>query len=368
MRYVTTLVEGLCALGHRVTIGCREGSVLVEQNSGVAGIVDRFHFRGGLRPRAWINDVREAQRFIRRERPDIIHVNGSQDHWTMAATKVISDHAVPLLRTRHNTYSVALNGPNRLLNRRLTDFQIVVCDSVRRTLASHPAFHADRLRTIHNGVDASLYQPNPAARRKARSELGFVDSDIVCGIVARLVPAKGHVFLFQAVASLKALLPDLRILVFGQGVLEDELRLLADSLGIASMIRFAGFRNDMQYWVQAIDIGAQPSIDCDTSSFSMKEQMAAGIPVIASAYGGLGEIIDDGVEGILTPPGTTDPLAEALKRLTLDAELRTRMGTRARERVIAEFSKEVFVGRTLETYYSVIENVSRALQTGKRSC
>lgn len=364
MRYVTTLAGGLYALGHRVTIGCRNGSVLVEQNAGVAETLDRFEFRGGLRPRSWAHDLREARRFIRRERPDIIHVNGSQDHWTMAVANGMSGRSAPLLRTRHNTYTVAANGPNRLLNRRLTDFQIVVCESVRQTLARHPAFHADRLCAIHNGVDANLYRPDPEARRKARYEFGCGERDIVCGIVARLVPAKGHAFLFQAVAALKENLPDLRILVFGQGVLESELRHMADSLGISSRTRFEGFRNDMHYCVQAFDIGAQPSIDCDTSSFSMKEQMAAGIPVIASDYGGLGEIIDDGAEGMLVPAGTVPPIIEALRKLASDPGLRATMGARARERVLAEFSQEVFVRRTAKTYHRLVEERLRE-HTGK---
>ena len=92
----------------------------------------------------------------------------------------------------------------------------------------------------------------------------------------------------------------------------------------------------MHYCVQAFDFGAQPSIDCDTSSFSMKEQMAAGIPIIASDYGGLTEIIDDGVEGIIVPHGTVSPLAEALRRLAADPELPA--DGQEQERVAAEFS------------------------------
>jgi len=354
VRYITTLAAGLSALGHRVTIGCRPNSVLVDHARGIAAPLDRFHFRGGLRPRSWLHDIREAKHFIREERPDILHVNGSQDHWTLALANYAAGRSVPLLRTRHNTYSVSTNWPNRVLNRTLTDFQIVVCDTVRESLAKHPAFYAGRLCSIHNGVDAQFYRPDAEARKRARAEFGCADTDIVCGIVARLVPAKGHTYLFQAAALVKDEFPDLRIIVLGQGTLEQELRAQADGLGISSMVRFPGFRNDMHYCVQAFDFGAQPSIDCDTSSFSMKEQMAAGIPIIASDYGGLTEIIDDGVEGIIVPHGTVSPLAEALRRLAADPELRRQMGQRARERVAAEFSSEVFVRRTVDVYREVI--------------
>ena len=354
VRYLVTLAGGLCALGHKVTVGCRPGSVLVEQARQHADILDVFNFRGGVRPRAWLRDIQEAADCLRSEEPDIIHVNGSQDHWTMAAANLLSGRKCPLLRTRHNTYHVSANWPNRLLNRSLTDYQIVVCDTVRKTLAGHPAFSADRLCSIHNGVDVGLYKPNPEARLQARSEFDCNPSDIVCGMVARLVPAKGHRFLFEAVASLKNAIPNLRVLIFGQGSLEKELRQLVSRLGIAPMVRFIGFRNDMHYCVQAFDICVQPSIDCDTSSFSMKEQMAAGIPVVASDYGGLTEMLDDGVEGYLVPNGTVAPLAEAIGKLAADPALRARMGAKAQKRAAREFSSEAFIRRTLAVYRTVI--------------
>ncbi len=355
VRYLCSLAEGLTRLGHRVSIGCRPGSVLVEHaNAAGATPYDWFTFKGGVRPAAWRNDLAEAARFIREEAPDIIHVNGSQDHWTFAVTNYWLNRPVPLVRTRHNTYVVKDNLPNRYLNRHLTDFQIVVCETVRQTLANHPAFKAARLCTIHNGVDADAYAFDADKRKQARDEFDCTDSDVVCGIVARLVPAKGHEFLFRAAAQIKETHPQLRILVFGQGVLEKSLRMMASQLGIASIVRFLGFRDDMDYCVHAFDIGVQPSVDCDTSSFSMKEQMAAGIPVIASDYGGLTEIITDGVEGFVVPTGTVTPLAEALCKLIEDSERRAAMGRAGRERVVAEFSSEVFVNRTLDVYRQVI--------------
>ncbi len=273
----------------------------------------------------------------------------------MALANQALGRSVPLVRTRHNTYAVSANPANRLLNRRLTDFQIVVCDTVRQDLARHPAFHADRLCSIHNGVDIDLYRRNEETRSRARAEFRCEASDIVCGIVARLVPAKGHIFLFKAAALLKEQIPKLRLLVLGQGVLEDDLRRLADSLGISGITRFLGFRNDMSYCIQAFDIGIQPSIDCDTSSFSMKEQMAASIPVVASDYGGLSEIIDNGIEGFIVPHGTVAPLADAIKTLASSPELRAGMGEKARARACAEFSSTTFVQRTFEIYNRVIE-------------
>jgi len=351
VRYVSNLAAQLVQLGYKITIGCRPGSILVN-SAAAAGCParDSFAFRGGLRPAAWRNDLQNFRRCIRIEKPDIIHVSSSQDHWAAALANQTLGAPVCILRTRHNTYAVANNLPNRVLNRRWTDYQIVVCDTVRRDLARHPAFDPTRLCTIHNGVDATLFTPSAEIRAQARAEFGYDPAHLVLGIAARLVDAKGHAFLFRAAALLKDKLPQLRILCFGQGAKERPLRQLAADLGIAGIVQFAGFRNDMHRCTQAFDIGVQPSIDCDTSSFSLKEQMALEMPVIASDYGGLVELIDDGVEGFIVPAGSVEPLAAAIASLAADPARRAAMGKAGRARVIRDFTVEIFAQRTVDAY------------------
>jgi glycosyltransferase involved in cell wall biosynthesis len=356
VRYVHSLAGELVRFGHRVTVACRAGSVLVDAARGAGcEVLDRFNFRAGLHPIAWAGDQRRAKDLIRRDKPDILHVNGSQDHWSMAMANRGLGFPACLVRTRHNTYTVKNHLPNRLLNREWTDFQIVVCDVVRRTLSVQRAFDFARLCSIHNGVDADTYHADPERRAAARAEFGYTGDDLVCGIVARMVPAKGHQFLFRAVAQLARLYPALKILCLGQGVLQDDLRKLAADLRIADRVRFAGFRGDMEYCLQAVDIGVQPSIDCDTSSFSLKEMMALEIPVIASDYGGLKEIVSDGVEGLVVHAGTVEPLAAALRRMADAPDLRARMGRMGRHRVLADFTVEVFARRTEHAYRRAIE-------------
>lgn len=351
VRYVANLAQELRRLGHRVTIGCKGGSVLVARAAEAeVEVLDRFAFKGGLRPRVWAQDVKEVMSFVRASRPDLIHVSGSQDHWVCALANRIMGRPVCLVRTRHNTYPVKDHFPNRILNRSWTDYQIVVCDMVRRTLAKQRAFDPLRMCSIHNGVDAAQFRPDPEVRRKMRVAFGYEDRDFVCGIAARLVPAKGHEFLFKAIAAIRSSAPQVRVLVLGQGDLEPRLRALTRDLGIADIVHWAGFRDDMAACVQAFDVGIQPSVDCDTSSFSLKEQMAAEIPVIASDYGGLTEILADGVEGYIVPAGTVEPLAAALRRMMESEAVRRQMGAAGRRRVLRDFTVEVFAARTVEAY------------------
>lgn len=351
VRYVQNLAGELRRMGHRVTIGCRRGSVLVQvaRETG-SDALDVFEFARGLRPLRWWRDIQSMRTFIAESRPDVVHVNGSQDHWVVAITRALFARDVRILRTRHNTYSVKTGLVNRWLNADATVRQIAVCEMVRQNLAQHPAFKPDRLSAIHNGVDTSLYAPNPECRTRMRAAFGYTDADIVFGIAARLVEAKGHTYLFEAAAGLVGALPRLKILVLGQGALEEQLKEQVNRLGLESRVHFAGFRNDMEQCVHAFDAGVLPSIDCDTSSFSLKEQMAAGIPVITSDFGGLPEIVTDNVEGLVVPNGTVKQLADAMEKLALSRETRERMGRAGRERVLREFSLEAFAGRTVDAY------------------
>lgn len=356
VRYVTNLAQQLTHLGHEVTIGCKPKSVLVDSAREVGcSVFNTLLLRGGIRPRIWWHDIKKIQKFIHKEKPDIIHVNGSQDHWVCALANRLMGKPVSIVRTRHNTYRVKENYPNKLLNLKWTDYQIVVCDSVRQDLASHPAFDETRMCVIHNGIDPKLFAPNPEARRRIRAEFDYRDEHIVCGIVARLEQAKGHEFLFHAVAQIVSDFPQLRVLTLGRGKKKRELKQLAEDLKIQDIISFAGFRNDMPDCMQAVDFGVQPSIDCDTSSFSLKEQMAAEKPVVASDYGGLTEIVTNGQEGWIVPAGTVEQLALAIRRLLEDHEKAKRMGKAGRERVLRDFTVQVFAERTVEAYRRTME-------------
>ena len=353
--YLTRLASALTLLGHHVTLGCRRGSVLAEA-AAQAGCdsLDELHFARGLRAAAWLADLRRLRRYFREEAPHIIHVNGSQDHWACAMANRGPGGTICLLRTRHNTYPVKNSAFNRLLNRRWTDYQIVVCDVVRQDLSRQAPFRQERMCTIHNGVEAEHFRPNAAARGELREEFGYAPQHIVCGLAGRLVEAKGHRFLLKAVARLHPDYPHLRLLFLGEGMLEKPLRILARELGIADILHFAGFRQDMHRCVQAIDIGIQPSIDCDTSSFSLKELMAAEKPVIASDYGGLKEIVRDGVEGLIVAAGDNLSLGAALHRLLDAPELCRTLGAAGRRRVLGNFTVEVFARRTVEAYRRAI--------------
>ncbi|GMU92481.1 MAG: hypothetical protein AMXMBFR4_15390 [Candidatus Hydrogenedentota bacterium] len=355
VRYVTQLGKALQALGHEVTIGCKKHSVLavLGREAGCA-VYNAFRFRGGLRPAAWVYDVRAVQRFIRERKPDVLHANGSQDHWVCALANRLSGFPACMVRSRHNTYAVSENWPNRKLNLDWTDYQIAVCKAVFDLRATRPVFDGSRMCVIHNGVEPDRFKPDAETRRRMRASFGFDDETVVVGIAARLALAKGHRYLFEAAQRLKDAFPQLRLLVLGQGVLRESLETMARDLGIASITTFAGFRDDIADCIQAFDIGVQPSIDCEASSFSVMEQMATEKPIVTSDHGGTKEIVRHGIDGFVVPQGTVPPLADALRKLLANPSMRERMGRSARDRIAREFTVDLLAARTVEAYRRAI--------------
>lgn len=355
VRYVTQLGKALQALGHEVTIGCKEHSVLavLGREAGCA-VYNAFRFRGGLRPAAWVYDVRAVQRFIRERKPDVLHANGSQDHWVCALANRLSGFPACMVRSRHNTYAVSENWPNRKLNLDWTDYQIAVCKAVFDMRATRPVFDGSRMCVIHNGVEPDRFKPDAEIRRRMRASFGFEDETVVVGIAARLAPAKGHKYLFEAAQRLNVEFPRLRLLVLGQGVLRESLEKMARDLGIASITTFAGFRDDIADCIQAFDIGVQPSVDCEASSFSVMEQMATEKPIVTSDHGGTKEIVRHGIDGFVVPQGTVPPLADALRTLLANPSMRERMGRSARDRIAREFTVDLLAARTVEAYRRAI--------------
>jgi glycosyltransferase involved in cell wall biosynthesis len=235
-----------------------------------------------------------------------------------------------------------------------------VCAYTQRLLSEEDAvIPPERLHVIHNGVNPALYQPDAEQRAAIRSELDYGEGHVVFGTAARLSRDKGHRFILDAVASIREQVPQMRVLFLGEGPLRPVLEGQTADLGLEDVVRFAGFQRDMVRWVHAFDVGVQPSIDVDTSSFSVKEQMACGIPVIVSDYGGLPEIVAHRAEGLVCPAGDADALAEAMHALAGDTGLRRRLGEAGRARVVREFSLDAFTEGTVSVYRRALAGGSR---------
>ncbi|MGH2756835.1 MAG: glycosyltransferase [Actinomycetota bacterium] len=219
------------------------------------------------------------------------------------------------------------------LGLRFATHGVACSDSVRRFYIEDCRVPAHKLTTIHNSVDLSRFSPVRAAT--GRSDEAFSGSTLIC--VASLTEQKGLSVLLEALSLLPEGTKDFRLLLVGEGPLRSDLERQASRLGLADRVHFLGMREDVPDLLVASTVFVLPSL-WEGLGVAALEAMAASLPVVASSVDGLREVVEDGVTGILVPPGDGRLLSSALEKVLGDNALRDRMGRAGRERVARMFS------------------------------
>ncbi len=203
-----------------------------------------------------------------------------------------------------------------------------------------------KMAVIPEGIEPAPYD-NPAAGLAFRRSIGAQPRECLVGTVGRLTPWKGQDDFIRAAALVAADHPDVRFLIVGDCLsspaeaatdraYRDSLRALADELGISSRVVFTGFCEDVPAAMNALDIFVLPS-HAEPFGIVLLEAMAAGRPIVATAAGGVPDIVRDGREALLVPPRDTAALAAAIGRLLADRQLAASLAKAARARVVAHF-------------------------------
>ena len=218
-----------------------------------------------------------------------------------------------------------------------------------RRLALHLGVGNEALLTrIHNGV--LDVPPEMRADHSGNGPVKIIS-------VARLDAPKDHALLIDALATIKDIPWELELI--GDGPLTESIRARAHSLGIGERILFAGLCNDVPVRLSNADLFVLAS-GFEGFPLSILEAMRANLPVIASDVGGVSESVVEGTTGFLVPKGDKDALADRLRLLITDPELRKRLGLQGRFFYEREFSFDIMYNRTFEIYQRVLERRGRA--------
>jgi glycosyltransferase involved in cell wall biosynthesis len=225
-------------------------------------------------------------------------------------------------------------------------------------LSSSEGIDRRRLVVIENGIDLDAWaRVTPAARTRARADLGIGKDESVIVMVAALRPEKAHEALLEAIAALGARGRRVRALIAGDGPRRELLEKRAAALAIADRVDFLGVRDDVACLLHASDALVLPSrAVVETLPLAVLEAMAAGIPVIASAVGSIPEVVVDGSTGWLIPPADVLALAHRIEHVLDNPAEAARVAASARERVDARYSIE----RTAAQYSRLFEEVVAA--------
>ena len=227
---------------------------------------------------------------------------------------------------------------------------VAVSAALQADLATVLRLPRATFRVLHNGI-----RPDVGSPEGVRHELGIAADEPLIVAIGNLYPVKGHLVLLQAVRALRddPRFARCHVVIAGQGGEEAGLRAYAAAQGLASCVHLLGYRSDVADLLAAADVFALPSLG-EGVPLALLEAMFAGKGIVASAVGGVPEVVTSEREGVLVPPADPRSLATALARLLVDRALRRRCGAAARQRAEQAFSIDTMVDGYERLYESAI--------------
>ena len=268
--------------------------------------------------------------------------------WAGIPLVVAHEHLPMAIRPEHWTWKQRLG---RKLMQRVVHRFLAVTDYSAQYLVQNFGIAPSRVSVLHLGVDRAAFGCAPD-KRAAKAALGIEATTSVVSIVGNLIDErKGHCILLQAVSEVLRTVPDLCVLIIGGGPKAAEFQQFAEQHGVSAHCRFVGQVPLAQVpnYIAASDVLAVPSFDEGFGLVAL-EAMAAGVPPVASAVGGLLDIVEDGVTGLMVPAGDSEALASALTRVLTDAEYRSALGQTAKQAVAERWDAEKLAQSQVELY------------------
>ncbi|MEW6183405.1 MAG: glycosyltransferase [Bacillota bacterium] len=230
---------------------------------------------------------------------------------------------------------------------------IAVSNALRQELLDREGLQPDRVVTVYNGIDPAAFRV-AEERAALRLRLNLPADAAVVGTVARLAPQKGVRLLIQAAALIP---PEKRpfFLIVGDGPLRRELEEAAGDFGVADRFIFTGARTDIPRVLGALDLLALPSVT-EGLPLILLEAMAASLPVVATAVGGVPEVVVDGKTGVMVRSADPAGLAWGITQILEEPDLARRMGAAGEKRVSELFTVEKMAGRVMNLYREALTN------------
>lgn len=301
---------------------------------------------------------------ILKGRFDVVHTHliYSQVYGRLAAAAV---RTRCIVSSEQNVYSFKARLPFSWVERRLSRWtdRIIACSKkVREHLIEKVGINPLRVVVVPNGVDTDVFFPIKKRTRLYRSvenvrkELKIEEGDTVIGTVGHMTRQKGYDVLIAAIPRIVRRHPGAKFIFVGRGLLREKLEKQARELGVEKQIRFAGIRRDVPTVLNSFDVFVLPSL-WEGFGTAIIEAMACSVPVVASRVGGIPEIIEDGVSGLLVPRGRPELLAEAVIRLLKKPRKTREMARRGRTSAAERFSVRKMAQSVGKVY----------LQLGRRS-
>ncbi|MDW8394911.1 MAG: glycosyltransferase family 4 protein [Anaerolineae bacterium] len=294
---------------------------------------------------------------------DVVHINSNHpgSRLGIATALALRGQPTPIVCVEHRVSPISdIVVPSLLrpilpylfrYSRRHVAKLVAVSQQNAQVLKALYGIPTEKIAVIHNGVPLSSASDQELARMrsKVRAELSVSSAEKLILTVARLSPNKGVEFLIRAMPSVLAARPDTYLAIAGAGEEREHLEQVANALALRNHVHFLGFRSDIPALLAASDLFVLPSLE-EGLPLALLEAMSSGVVPICTAVGGIPEVVQDGISGLLVPPSSSQALAEAILRaLSMDEAAHNQMRCAVRERARL-FSAEGMADRTLELY------------------
>jgi glycosyltransferase involved in cell wall biosynthesis len=377
------LLEGLAKKGHSITVISTKNPSLKEYEE-IRGIKLYYlkHTTFGSSRKAWKREsTKKFKHLLKQENIDVVL---SQSKAGYSVTRLAKKMGIPIVTIMHGyrrmIFSSILNqvinfrtGRLELLKSFLSllyyslfqelpllmksSIIIAVSERVAKALANRSYVEKNKVIVINNGIDIETFKPSEDQKKQFRDKLSILDQDRAILFLSLISKQKGTDIAIKALNELSHI-NDIKLIIAGDGEYLKEAKLLVKYYGIESRVIFAGFisNEDTPKYYNVSDIFIFPTLRLESHPIVLIEAMACMKPIIASNIGGIPDVIDDGINGILIPPGDFRELARQIDILLNDSSYSKTLASNARLKARDKFDVNRMIGETLDVLGLAIKN------------
>lgn len=344
-------LTGMSRRGHQVFLVTRP-QARIGKEAHRAGI-PVFHL--ALRSNLDFLSAVKLARLLRKERIDVINTHSGVDSWVGGLAAKLARIPV-LVRTRHLHLPLRRNWRNFI--HYLPDRYVTCGEAMRDLLVRDYGFPCQKVVSIPTGIDFSIFSPQ-RGRSEMRQALDIADDDFIVLMVGIVRAVKRHEVALRALCSLRERLARARLLIAGDGPMIEDMRRLAAQLDISDRIDFLGYRDDVADLMNAADCLLLTSRSEGVPQ-AITQALGLGLPVVATAVGGVPELVRNDQTGLLVAAENPEAVADALEHLARHPDIAHELAERGRAHAHAHFSLQAMLDRTEREYRALLQAKGRA--------
>lgn len=338
--------QRLAERGHHLTIATPKHGMLYQRASQCPDI----HVVDLPLHKKTIGNLLAVRRWLKANPVDVINTHSTKDACLVALAQCLLKRRIPTVRTRHLSLLIKREPFTRWLYTRATKHIVTTGTLIKSTLEQRNGYPADRITSVRTGIDLTRYQKKDP--RTAKADLGLAADKQYIILVANLRPSKGTHLLLEAWQRIEKCYPSWQVLIVGDGLHYPELKEQVKRLGLQSRVKMVGHQDYPEKWLQASDLFVLPTFTEGVSQ-SVMQAMAVGLPIITTPVGSTTDILEEGVTGILIPPGEPEAIVRAITDLIDNKSKREMLGNNAHAFAQAHCGIESMTDVMEHIFYSV---------------